>query len=127
MSQQQLAPCAWRSARWGVQLLVEQFSPATCGLKLWHSTRNPFLFEYSGPAVCCLQLPRVEKGRPGAWASDKEFGRQQLAGGNPCDLVALTELPAARGSAITPEHVDGEQEAAVHCLVARSDHFKLPA
>ncbi len=47
------------------------------------------------------------EGRKEAWYQDAEFGRQALAGVNPCALKALTEMPKDLGSAIGPEHVDG--------------------
>ena len=55
-----------------------------------------------------LQLPKIEANRPGMWATDLEFGRQVLAGMNPCMFEVMKEMPAARGSAIGPQHVDGK-------------------
>jgi threonine/homoserine efflux transporter RhtA len=54
-----------------------------------------------------LQTPRVERDRTEQWATDLEFGRQALAGMNPCMLAALKTLPAEFGSAIEAKHVDG--------------------
>ena len=42
-------------------------------------------------------------------STDQEWGRQCIAGMNPCTLVALSKAPAEHcGSAIGPQHVDGE-------------------
>ena len=59
--------------------------------------------------VLLLQTPKVEAGRPGLWSTDLEFGRQVLAGMNPCVFEVMKEMPAARGSAIGPQHVDGKR------------------
>jgi hypothetical protein len=40
--------------------------------------------------------------------SDEEWGRQSVAGMNPCTLAALKQMPAQLGSAIAAEHVDSE-------------------
>jgi hypothetical protein len=40
--------------------------------------------------------------------SDEEWGRQSVAGMNPCTLAALKQMPAQLGSAIAAEHVDKE-------------------
>jgi len=58
--------------------------------------------------LLAYRLPKIEAGRPGMWATDLEFGRQVLAGMNPCVFEVLKELPAARGSAIGPQHVDDD-------------------
>eukprot|EP00878_Enallax_costatus_P022179 GHUV01023520.1.p1 GENE.GHUV01023520.1~~GHUV01023520.1.p1 ORF type:complete len:503 (-),score=119.73 GHUV01023520.1:325-1833(-) len=58
--------------------------------------------------LLAYKIPKVESGRAGQWASDLEFGRQTLAGMNPCMLSALKQMPEAIGSAIGPQHVDGE-------------------
>jgi len=56
-----------------------------------------------------LQSPRVLAGRGvDVLDTDEEWGRQVVAGMNPCVLVALKQMPAELGSAIGPEHVDGE-------------------
>ncbi|KAF6251343.1 lipoxygenase [Scenedesmus sp. NREL 46B-D3] len=52
--------------------------------------------------------PKVLAGREGVWATDLEFGRQVLAGMNPCMLAALKEMPADMGSAITAQHVNDD-------------------
>ncbi|EFJ46751.1 hypothetical protein VOLCADRAFT_105417 [Volvox carteri f. nagariensis] len=75
------------------------------GSKLWDfltgntpSVNNLFNFN----------IPRVLDSRPNAWHSDEEFGRQAVAGYNPCVIKALTELPETFGSAIREEHVIGD-------------------
>lgn len=61
-----------------------------------------------------LQAPRVLVGRGlEVVESDEEWGRQAVAGMNPCTLAALKQLPAQLGSAIAGEHVDGELVSAV--------------
>jgi hypothetical protein len=50
--------------------------------------------------------------------SDEEWGRQCVAGVNPSTIQALKVLPATLGSAIGPQHVDGEQLALLLRLVA---------
>ncbi len=57
--------------------------------------------------ACVLQLPRVVANRGDYWETDEEFGRQYLAGQNPCTISALKVLPESFGSAIRPSHVDG--------------------
>jgi hypothetical protein len=55
-----------------------------------------------------LQIPRVMAGRKEEWDTDHEYGRQFLAGENPCTLTALKQMPSELcGSAIGPEYVDG--------------------
>eukprot|EP00775_Hariotina_reticulata_P007333 gene7333-7545_t len=51
-------------------------------------------------------IPKVELNRSEQWATDLEFGRQVLAGMNPCMLTALKTLPNEVGSAIEAKHVD---------------------
>eukprot|EP00775_Hariotina_reticulata_P007328 gene7328-7540_t len=51
-------------------------------------------------------IPKVELNRSEQWATDLEFGRQVLAGMNPCMLTALKTLPTEFGSAIEAKHVD---------------------
>ncbi len=60
------------------------------------------------PVIPPPQVPKVLGDRPDAWYTDAEYGRQALAGQNPCALAALTVLPEAMGSAIREEHVAGE-------------------
>lgn len=56
-----------------------------------------------------LQAPRVLVGRGlEVVGSDEEWGRQSVAGMNPCTLAALKQMPAQLGSAIAAEHVDSE-------------------
>ncbi|KAL4422175.1 hypothetical protein ABPG77_006864 [Micractinium sp. CCAP 211/92] len=57
-----------------------------------------------------FRAPRVLAGRGvDVLLTDQEWGRQCIAGMNPCTLVALKQLPAAQfGSAIGPEHVEDE-------------------
>ncbi|GMH44390.1 hypothetical protein BSKO_12342 [Bryopsis sp. KO-2023] len=54
----------------------------------------------SGPG---FPLPRVYENRPDAWKTDKEFGRQRIAGMNPSTIEAINALP--KGSAISDLHV----------------------
>ena len=54
-----------------------------------------------------MQVPKVLAGRPDAWHTDEEFGRQTLAGVNPCVIKALTQTPESLGSAIRGEHING--------------------
>lgn len=60
-------------------------------------------------------------GRREEWATDEEYGRQFLAGENPCTLFALKQLPSQLGSAIGPQHVDGG------CLVSCCHAQTVPA
>ncbi|KAL4458476.1 hypothetical protein ABPG75_013341 [Micractinium tetrahymenae] len=57
-----------------------------------------------------FRAPRVLAGRGiEVLMTDQEWGRQCIAGMNPCTLVALNKTPAQQfGSAIGPEHVDAE-------------------
>ncbi|GLC52505.1 hypothetical protein PLESTB_000637300 [Pleodorina starrii] len=52
--------------------------------------------------------PRVLEGRPDAWYTDEEFGRQVVAGFNPCTVTALKEMPEKIGSAIGGKHVNAD-------------------
>ncbi len=65
-------------------------------------------------------------GRKDEWYKDEEFGRQTLAGVNPCALEALKEMPAARGSAIDSHHVDGTGEASAPQECLPCDDHVLP-
>ncbi|GLC42161.1 hypothetical protein PLESTM_001298800 [Pleodorina starrii] len=53
-------------------------------------------------------VPRVLDGRPDAWHTDEEFGRQVVAGFNPCTVTALKDLPESFGSAIRGEHIEAD-------------------
>ncbi|GAB4813772.1 hypothetical protein N2152v2_000818 [Parachlorella kessleri] len=56
-----------------------------------------------------FEAPKVMAGRRDEWMTDEEYGRQFLAGQNPCTLSALRAMPAEiSGSAIGPQHVDEE-------------------
>ncbi|PSC75994.1 lipoxygenase [Micractinium conductrix] len=57
-----------------------------------------------------FNAPRVLVGRDvDVLSTDQEWGRQCIAGMNPCTLVALSKAPAEHcGSAIGPQHVDDE-------------------
>ncbi|KAG2445991.1 hypothetical protein HXX76_000594 [Chlamydomonas incerta] len=84
-------------------------------------------------------VPRVVDGRPDAWYTDEEYGRQALAGYHPTAITALTQLPEAFGSAIRAHHVEAElQGSSLEALVAAAaggakprlyliDHWDLSA
>ncbi|GLC42164.1 hypothetical protein PLESTB_000637500 [Pleodorina starrii] len=75
------------------------------GGKLWGAVKatttsiNSLLF---------FNPPRVLEGRPDAWYTDEEYGRQAVAGFNPCTITALKEMPERIGSAIRAEHVNAD-------------------
>ncbi|GLC42157.1 hypothetical protein PLESTM_001298400 [Pleodorina starrii] len=75
------------------------------GGKLWGAVKatttsiNSLLF---------FNPPRVLDGRPDAWHTDEEYGRQAVAGFNPCTITALKDLPESFGSAIRAEHVNAD-------------------
>ncbi|GMH37984.1 hypothetical protein BSKO_05868 [Bryopsis sp. KO-2023] len=67
-----------------------------------NSVNEMYLPAPSGPG---FPLPAVYENRPDAWKTDKEFGRQRVAGMHPCVIEAIDAIP--KGSAITDLHVTG--------------------
>ncbi|KXZ51371.1 hypothetical protein GPECTOR_13g860 [Gonium pectorale] len=66
-------------------------------------------------------VPKVLEGRPDAWYTDEEYGRQILAGFNPMVISALKVLPETFGSAIRGEHINAElQGSTLEQLVAEA-------
>ncbi|KAL3676575.1 hypothetical protein R1sor_026523 [Riccia sorocarpa] len=73
------------------------------------------LFKAQGDSKSVLKYPKpdVLKQNETAWMDDEEFGRQALAGLNPCVIEAVTEYPPKSslgpeygpGTALTEEHI----------------------
>ncbi|GLC38394.1 hypothetical protein PLESTB_001582500 [Pleodorina starrii] len=79
------------------------------GSKLWSTVTSSTT---SINNLLFFNVPRVLEGRADAWYTDEEYGRQIVAGFNPCTIAALKDLPENFGSAIRGKHVNADLQGA---------------
>ncbi|EFJ46750.1 hypothetical protein VOLCADRAFT_105416 [Volvox carteri f. nagariensis] len=114
----------------GHSVFIKDSKPGASGKKERLGSKLWAFLNGNTPSVNNLfnfNIPRVLDSRPNAWHSDEEFGRQAVAGYNPCVIKALTELPETFGSAIREEHVIGDlQGDAMKDLVSEAKAGRKP-